>query len=84
MIIISLIDLIVPVYGLGLFGTLGILSIDHLTSSAVKSLPSLNLTPFLSLNSQVVAFSDFQEIAKSGIFLEFSFFPTMNPYIWAL
>src|SRR5947207_1498655 len=46
--------------------TVGMRSIENLTSAAVKSEPSWNFTPGRSLNSQVVSFSAFQLSARRG------------------
>ena len=46
--------------------TTGMRSIENLTSSAVKSEPSWNLTPGRSLNSQTVGSSVFQLRARRG------------------
>ena len=53
--------------GDGLLGTSGTRSIDATTSAAVKSLPSWNLTPRRSLNSQVSGSTIFQDSASPGI-----------------
>jgi hypothetical protein len=46
--------------------TFGMRSIENLTSSAVKSEPSWNLTPLRRLNSQVVSSIAFQLSARRG------------------
>src|SRR5260221_8782536 len=56
----------------GLFGTFGTRLKVAMTSSAVKSEPSWNLTPFLSLNSQVVSSIGFQLSARPGLSVCFS------------
>src|ERR1700687_521802 len=65
--VISLICLVYAVKGDGLLGTSGTRSIDATTSAAVKSLPSWNLTPRRSLNSQVSGSTIFQDSASPGI-----------------
>ena len=50
----------------GLLGTFGARSKLNSTSSAVKGLPSCHLTPWRSLNSQVVLSSAFHEVARPG------------------
>src|SRR5476651_953328 len=50
----------------GLLGTLGTRLKVAITSSAVNSAPSCHLTPFLSLNSQVVSSSARQLSARPG------------------
>src|SRR5450755_3523617 len=63
---ISLTCLVNAVKGDGLFGTCGTRSIDATTSAAVKSLPSWNLTPRRSLNSQVSGSIVFHDSASPG------------------
>src|SRR5687768_2733464 len=57
---------------LGELGTLGTRSMVKITSSAVKGVPSWNLTPFLSLNSQVVSSTSFHDSASAGRTLSLS------------
>src|SRR5215211_4715343 len=64
------IALVYAVNGPGLFGTFGTRSIENATSSAVSSLPSVNLTPLRSLNSQVLSSSVFHDVARPGIIRE--------------
>src|SRR5260221_10898392 len=56
----------------GLFGTFGTRLKVAMTSSAVKSEPSWNLTPLRSLTSQVVSSSAFQLSARPGFSVCFS------------
>ena len=60
------------VNGDGLFGTFGTRSIDATTSAAVNSLPSWNLTPLRSLNSQVSGSIAFHSVASPGTVFDFS------------
>ena len=69
---IFVICFVYAVNGLGLFGTLGTRSIDATTSAAVNSLPSENLTPRRSLNSQTVGSIAFHSVARPGISCDFS------------
>src|SRR5512134_763598 len=62
----SLIALVYVVNGPGESGILPTRSIENLTSSAVKSDPSWNLTPLRSLNSHVVSLIGFQDSASPG------------------
>jgi hypothetical protein len=52
------------------------------TSSAVKSLPSWNLTPGRSLNSQVVSSIGAQDSARPGRFCTFSSRSTSGSKTW--
>jgi hypothetical protein len=67
-----LICLLYAVNGDGLLGTVGTRSIEATTSAAVKSLPSWNLTPRRSLNSQVSGSIGFHSVASPGTSCDFS------------